>query len=53
VLAIYINGENTVGLEYQIAVYPQAICDEFNIKFDNGDNIHSIPLLMQVVYNEK
>jgi prepilin-type N-terminal cleavage/methylation domain-containing protein len=44
-----INGENTIGLEYHINVYPDGICDYFELETDKKVIFASKPLLLTVV----
>jgi prepilin-type N-terminal cleavage/methylation domain-containing protein len=47
-----INGANTVGLEYHINVYPDGICDFFELETDKKLLIVSKPLLLTIVKRE-
>lgn len=49
VLQAEINGERNVGIEYFIRVYPQGICDDFQIEFEGGLRAESLPILMSAV----
>jgi prepilin-type N-terminal cleavage/methylation domain-containing protein len=52
ILSARINGENTIGLEYHITVYPDGICDYFELETDRKVLITSKPLLLTVVKQE-
>jgi prepilin-type N-terminal cleavage/methylation domain-containing protein len=47
-----INGENTIGIEYHINVYPDGICDYFELETDRKLLIVSKPLLLTVLKRE-
>lgn len=46
VKTVKINRYETEGNQYKIRVYPDGICDYFEITFSDGRIIESIPLLM-------
>ena len=48
VQSVWINDQNTPGLEYEITVYPDGICDHFVIETDGGILFESYPILMTV-----
>jgi prepilin-type N-terminal cleavage/methylation domain-containing protein len=52
ILSARINEENTIGLEYHINVYPDGICDYFELETDRKVLITSKPLLMTVFRRE-
>jgi prepilin-type N-terminal cleavage/methylation domain-containing protein len=52
ILSARINGENTQGLEYHITVYPDGICDYFELETDKKLLIASKPLLLTVIKKE-
>ena len=43
-----INGEYTPGIEYNITVYPDGLCDYFELETTEKVRIVSVPLLMTV-----
>ena len=43
-----INGENTAGIEYVITVYPDGLCDYFELDTDGDIRIESSPLLLTI-----
>lgn len=47
---VKVNRYETKGEEYVIRVYPDGICDHFEIKTKEGVIIESIPLLMKTQY---
>ncbi len=47
VLNIKINDKQVTGLKYSIGIYPQGICDYFELTTDKGKTIVSIPLLLE------
>lgn len=47
-----INKYITRGNEYAIRIYPDGLCDYFELTLDNGQVIESIPLLMTTRYKE-
>ncbi len=47
-----INKYKTRGNEYAIRVYPDGLCDYFELTLDDGVIIESIPLLMTTRYKE-
>jgi hypothetical protein len=48
VQSVWINDENTGGIEYEITVYPDGLCDHFVIETDNKLLFESYPILMTV-----
>jgi prepilin-type N-terminal cleavage/methylation domain-containing protein len=48
VQSVWINGENTGGIEYEITVYPDGLCDHFVIETDGRLIFESYPILMTV-----
>ena len=48
-----INMYETRGNEYAVRIYPDGICDYFEIVFNNGDIVESVPLLMTTRYQKK
>ncbi len=48
ILRIKIDDKDITGLKYYIGIYPQGICDYFELVMDNGRIIESVPLLMKV-----
>ena len=47
ILNIKINDKQVTGLKYSIGIYPQGICDYFELTTDKGKTIASIPLLLE------
>lgn len=45
-----VNGYETKGEEYAVRVYPDGLCDHFELKFKNKASVESIPLLMATRY---
>lgn len=43
-----INGEYTPGIEYHITVYPDGLCDYFELETTEKIKIVSVPLLMTI-----
>lgn len=48
VQSVRINDENTGGVEYEITVYPDGLCDHFVIETDKGVIFESYPIVMTV-----
>ena len=48
--SVKVNRYETFGNEYSIKVYPDGICDYFEISLNDGNIIESIPLLMITRY---
>jgi type II secretory pathway pseudopilin PulG len=47
ILSVKINDNAVVGLKFYIGIYPQGICDYFELETDNNKKLLSIPLLMK------
>lgn len=50
---VRINGYNPVGEEYAVRVYPDGICDYFEITFKDKSVIEAIPITMITRYKQK
>lgn len=52
VVDVIINRYQTRGNEYAIRVYPDGLCDYFELTLNDGKIIESIPLLMKTRYKD-
>lgn len=48
-----VNGYETKGEEYAVRVYPDGICDHFELTFKDKAVIESIPLMMVTRYKQE